>query len=179
VGRAARELGFGSVIKILLQFNEPFWRNRETEKRLKQRTRKLGFLFADTVIPTWWTQYPDSAPMLTGWLGGPATNEFKLAGEQLILQKAFDSLARIFREEPARIASRVTAWHITDWSKDIFSQGAYSFKTVDGEQYLEMLRQPVEGTIFFAGEALAQSAATGTVEAALESGINVAAKAVS
>ena len=60
--RAALQIGWGSVTKILLQFKEAFWNEEE---------KNIGFLFSGEIIPTWWTQLPNKYPLLTGWLGGP------------------------------------------------------------------------------------------------------------
>ena len=43
---AINQLGFGSVIKFLFQFNEPFW---------EYISKDLGFVLSDEAIPTWWT----------------------------------------------------------------------------------------------------------------------------
>src|SRR6476469_4067781 len=71
---AAKQLGFGNVIKIVLQFQHPFWKQ---EERLKQ----LSFLFSEEKIPTWWTSYPKEDNMLVGWLGGPDATDLKDASE--------------------------------------------------------------------------------------------------
>src|SRR5688500_6447278 len=56
---AAREMGFGAVIKILLQFDHTFWNERRDSKG--NSMRGMGYLFTDVFVPTWWTQFPDSS----------------------------------------------------------------------------------------------------------------------
>ncbi len=61
--QAAGKMGYGTVVKILLQFRHSFPWDKKEEK-------KLGFVISDESIPTWWTQYPDENPLLTGWVPG-------------------------------------------------------------------------------------------------------------
>ena len=55
------------MIKILLRFRRPWWRER------KEELAEMSFLLSDQPIPVWWTQYPNRHPVLTGWFGGPRT----------------------------------------------------------------------------------------------------------
>jgi len=55
-----KQIGFGSVVKILLIFKKAFWQKN-----------KLGFVITDQKIPTWWTQEPEKSNLIAGWLGGP------------------------------------------------------------------------------------------------------------
>ena len=64
--------------------------------------------------------------------------------------------------------------HIANWANEPFVYGAYSYSTLGSEQAKIQLTTPVEGTIFFAGEALYNGDAPGTVEAALVSGYQTA-----
>ena len=65
---AIQGLGFGTVIKFLLEFKTNFWEEFDDE---------TGFLLTDEEIPTWWTQLPAESNLLTGWLGGPnATKKY-------------------------------------------------------------------------------------------------------
>jgi hypothetical protein len=59
---------------------------------------------------------------------------------------------------------------------DPFARGAYAYKTIDTLQVIEVLSEPVEDTIYFAGEAYYSGPEMGTVEAALASGESVASK---
>ena len=76
---AAKNIGFGSVVKFHLAFNEPFWETNEARKM-----EHLGFLFSDDRVPTWWTQLPNPAPILTGWLGGPGVHDLPHDDEELL-----------------------------------------------------------------------------------------------
>jgi monoamine oxidase len=164
---AARAIGYGGVVKIVLQFKTAFWKNHNSAKRMKE----LSFLLSDASIPTWWTQFPDPSATLTGWLGGAATKRFEGATPEEILEEAIHSLAYIFKETPASIRQQVSAWELANWNINPYTLGAYSYTTVDAEPYRKVLGEPVANTLFFAGEAIYEGPARGTVEAALVSGL--------
>ena len=64
------------------------------------------------------------------------------------------------------------------WGKDPYALGAYSYYTPKSGEAVQTLLQPVNGRLFFAGEALfvgeAAGGVGGTVEAALASGVAAA-----
>jgi len=162
---AIKQLGFGSVIKLLLQFSEPFWENK---------AKDLIFALSDEAIPTWWTQLPQRACLLTGWLGGPSAKEAsQLPGDELY-ELALKSLSNIFAVEISQLRSLLTHHKIVCWDNNPCVKGGYSFNTLSSESAKEILRKPVMDTIFFAGEAVYSGEFQGTVEAALVSGRDVA-----
>jgi monoamine oxidase len=65
------------------------------------------------------------------------------------------------------------AWHVFDWLADPFSQGAYSYVPVHELKTPSELAEPVDGTLFFAGEAT-HDRLSGTVAGALASGYRAA-----
>ena len=167
---AYRQIGFGGVIKFLFEFRTPFW-----EGKIAKPLKELAFIFSDAEVPTWWTQLPDKTPLLTGWLGGPSA--FKAASDKDTLYKtAIESLRTIFNCPSADIEKEILNWHIADWVSDPYAYGAYAYTTVETPPARNVLSAPVSDTIYFAGEALYEGTAMGTVEAALASGKEVAGK---
>ncbi|KAA8482584.1 monoamine oxidase [Arcticibacter tournemirensis] len=156
-----RSIGFGSVIKAVLYFEGAFW-----EAKTGTDT---GFIFSDEAFPTWWTQYPLSHPVLTGWLGGPDAESYRNATEDELLEMALHSLSRIFDMERAELKKSLLAFKISNWAANPFANGAYTYPTVSVPQPSEVLAAPVADTIYFAGEAAYQGIYGGTVEAALAS----------
>lgn len=169
---AAQALGFGAVIKILLEFREPFW--QQPGPALAHPMPDLEFLFTDAPIPTWWTQLPATRPLLTGWLAGPAAAAQRTTSDTHLLAQAIDSLAYAFGTDPAFIRAQLIAHRIFNWGADPFALGAYAYATVEAPAVLAVFRQPVANTLFFAGEALYAGPAMGTIEAAFQSGQQVA-----
>lgn len=166
---AAKKIGFGSVVKTLLQFREPFW---------EKKKRKIGFLFTNETIPTWWTQFPSTYPLLTGWAGGPQAWPLASKNDNEILEIALQSLSNIFRKPIKELGGLLTASLVANWGNNPYSRGAYSYGTLGSKEAQQVFAVPIEGTVFFAGEAFYVGSSPGTVEAALVSAKNAAEKMI-
>ncbi|MCW3126149.1 MAG: puo 1 [Bacteroidetes bacterium] len=170
---AVRNMGFGHVVKIALELRETFWQSDGVKKHLGRKPDKLGFLFTDAPIPTWWTQHPVKSNLLTGWLAGPPAAQLKHADDETLLQMAVSSLGYIFQMTHTEIKAEITGSHIFNWTNDPFTLGAYAYKTLHTTEAIKILEMPVEHTIFFAGEALYPGTEMGTVEAAIKNAMTV------
>ncbi|TWV99827.1 flavin monoamine oxidase family protein [Chitinophaga pinensis] len=162
---AVHQIGWGTVIKTVLAFKEPFW-----EKHAEQ----MGFLLGKAPIPTWWTQLPDKANVLTGWLGGPPAIPHLHKTNEALLEMALQSLAILCNESIDMLKAQLVESHISNWATDPHISGSYSYSTPATTAAQVVLNTPVDGTIYFAGEALYNGASPGTVEAALSTGKAVA-----
>jgi monoamine oxidase len=167
---AARHIGFGSVVKILLQFKEAFW---------EEKKKNLGFVFANTPFPTWWTPVPSSHALLTGWAGGPQAHDLENKDDKSILELALQSLSHIFKKSVGELSELMTASCVANWLNDPLTRGGYSYAMVESAKAQKVFSTPVEDTIFFAGEAFYEGPSPGTLEAALVSARNVAEKIMS
>jgi monoamine oxidase len=167
---AMNNIGFGAIIKILLEFDKPFWEDKQTEQMTGKSLENMGFLLSDEEIPTWWTQLPQHSPVLTGWLGGPAAAQKKDVDDRALLQQSLQSLSNIFKRPVDELKAMLVSFHIVNWTKEQFTRGSYAYDTLESTSARKVLDNPVEGTIFFAGEYLYDGPAMGTVEAALTSG---------
>jgi monoamine oxidase len=161
---AADDIGFGNVIKILLRFVRPWWRDR------REGLADMTFLLSDKTIPVWWTRYPGQQPVLTGWFGGPRTIGLSHLDPQGLVDAGLDSLAAIFRRSRDDIARDLVASAAANWAHDPFARGAYSWATPRTRAAQEILAS-AEGKVLFSGEALYRGRDMGTVEAALASGL--------
>ncbi len=171
--QALNAMGFGSIIKILLEFDEPFW---ETQPADGKSLKDMGFLLSEEVIPTWWTQKPGSSSVITGWLGGLPAEEKKNFTDAELLTFSLQSLGTIFKYEVSDLKNKLVAYHVANWANDPFTRGSYAYDTVAAPKSRLLLNKSIEDTIFFAGEYLYEGPAMGTVEAALSSGKNTAEK---
>jgi monoamine oxidase len=169
-------MGFGPVIKLVLEFREAFWERADAARPGWRTFPGLGFLFSNAPVPTWWTQLPDGTPVLTGWLAGPAAAGCGALPDEGLLNIALHSLAALVLAQPADLRALLVAHHVANWPADPYARGAYSYATVHGEAARATLAAPVDDTLFFAGEAFYQGPAVGTVEAALATGMRVAAE---
>ena len=161
---AANKIGIGSVIKVILYFNQRLWKE------------DMGFLFSDEIFPTWWTQLPEEQPLLTGWCGGPKAAMLSSQTDEEILEKAILSLATILSIPADELKKNLRQASVFNWQSKQLNLHGYSYDTLESTAARQLLNTPVAGTIFFAGEALYEGKSPGTVEAALVSGKNVAAK---
>lgn len=152
---AARQTGFGTVIKMILEFKNGFWK------------KDTGFILSDAIIPTWWTQLPDTVPLLTGWTAGSRAERLNNESDESLLEKGLLSLANIFEQTEEQLRKNLVAHKIFNWQKNNYSLGAYSYSMPDSEKARELLNTPIDNTIYFAGEGLYKGHSPGTVEAAI------------
>jgi len=169
---AAQQMGYGDVVKIIIEFNDPFWENEEIVG--KKRMKNLGFVFGNTRIPTWWTQAPAKTSILTGWFGGPPVRNFKKLNNEGILQLATDSLSKLFQIDHSILLEKMVAWRVYNWAMDEFSLGGYAFPSLDRHKHIVVLAEPTSDTIFISGEALWGGPEVGTVEAAFRAALTTA-----
>jgi monoamine oxidase len=153
----------GGVVKFILRFAEPFWEPAVDEA--------VSFMHgtAEDAVPTWWTSLPMRTNVLSGWAGGPAAQRLSGLPPRQQLARAVSMLSRLTGRSARRVRGLLIEARIHDWSADPFSRGAYSYGTVGGAGSAARLAQPIEQTLFFAGEATS-SGMTGTVEAAITTG---------
>jgi len=163
-------IGYGNAMKVFLQFKKAFWQDEEYVTKFGKGIKELGFIVSDAAIPVWWTQAPVNAAMLTGWIGGPNTDKFLTMSDEEVLNMAIDSIAHIFGANKEAIQKELKKGKVANWINNPFEKGGYTYATVEGLKLKGKLDEPVEDTIYFAGEAFFTGAEMGTVEAALASG---------
>jgi monoamine oxidase len=174
--KAIKAMGFGAVIKVLLQFDAVFWEDDRTEAIAGGSLSDMGYLFSDEAIPTWWSQVPQHNALLTGWLGGPGAAEKMGMTDEEVLRLSLQSLSNIFKRTEAELRDKMLSFKIMNWTAEPFTRGSYAYDTVDAPASRRILNKPVKDTLFFAGEYLYEGTAMGTVEAALTSGKEAAGK---
>jgi monoamine oxidase len=128
--RAAIEaLGFGSVVKVVVQFSGAFWeRGRVPSMGRGQDLSKMAFMHSrEESVPTWWTWCPMRAPTLTGWAGGPAAESFAGKTSEAVYAEALASLGRFLGMKPGELDGGVERWWVADWAGDPRARGAYSY----------------------------------------------------
>jgi monoamine oxidase len=179
--RALGQLEVGQVCKLSLRFREPFWEEEGfLEQRLAagQRTDagQIDFLHdPHGPFPTWWLTRPLRAPVLTAWAGGPRAEALLSLDQRARVARSLDGLGALMRLDRRWLESRLEAWQEHDWRADACSRGAYSYVAAGGRTAPRRLAEPVEGTLFFAGEAT-EADEMGTVSGALASGRRAASR---
>ena len=120
----------------------------------------------------------ESSTLLTGWLTGENMRRFQALDPQDRLAQCLSSLAAIFSRDIAFLRDQLAAYRIFDWQEQPYVHGGYSFDMVMTPACRQLLRAPVAETLYFAGEAIYEGSAPGTVEAAFHSGLEVAEKII-
>ncbi len=161
-------LEMGPVIRVSLCFKEKFW---ERDPKMAD----LSFLFTDD------PHFQPGGPAilflirsLQAWAAGPHAGVHAGLSKDEIVASAVQALARIMRIPLPELRQQMTASFVHDWQADPFSRGAYSYTAVGGMDAAQALAAPVDGTLFFAGEATNVDGYTGTVHGAIATGLRAA-----
>jgi len=172
--RHADSLAMGAVVRVSLLFDSKPWKGCED----------LGFLFAPgETIPTWWTPMPNPAPLLTGWVGGPKASALdrrllESPDPQALEELCLAQLAAMLGSTASGLRPSLVGVYRHDWQSDPFSLGAYSYAPAGALDASARLSEPVENTLYFAGEHTDVDGHWGTVHAALKSGSRAAAQII-
>ena len=157
---ALAKLESGPVVRVALAFREAFWE--------KAHPGVAFFHSPSAPFPTFWTPLPMHAPLLTCWAGGPKAARMTGSSAKTLLRQALASVRSVFPD-----AEEPKAYLMHDWQADPFARGGYSYVKVGGTGARQALAEPLEETLFFAGEAT-DTEQSGTVGGALSSGLRAA-----
>ncbi|CAN4122940.1 unnamed protein product [Withania somnifera] len=166
-----QRLGFGVLNKIVLEFPEVFWDDSidyfgATAEEKEQRGRCFMF---------WNVKKTVGAPVLIALVVGKAAIDSQEMSSSDHIKHSLLVLRKLYGENkvPDPVASVVT-----NWGKDPYSYGAYSYVAVgsSGEDY-DILGRPVENCLFFAGEATCKEHPD-TVGGAMMSGLREAVRII-
>ena len=166
---ALKALSAGTVVKAILKFHSPFW-----ETLADGRYRDAAFFHSSrTPFRTFWTAVPARAPLLTAWAGGPPAARLLQSTPARMVGEALRSVQNLFGPR-IDVAAELANWWWHDWQHDPYTRGAYSYVNAGGEGAREQLAAPLDDALFFAGEATGYAGESGTVAAALGSGMRAA-----
>ena len=177
IRRAVSLLAMGAVTRLACWFRTPPW---PAAADAPPPERMAGASFFHTAGPhfrVWWTAYPMSWPLAVAWSGGPPAAALATSSRRAVESTAVAELAAALGVSPRTVSSRLAGAWMHDWQTDPWSRGAYSYARVGGAGAARSLSRPVEGTLFFAGEATDAGGRSGTVEGALASGLRAARQA--
>lgn len=176
---ALSKMEMGKVIRVVFRFRSAFWKRIHPSKEDSQGLSRLGFLFTqDDRFPTWWTQLPIDVPMITGWAPFRAAEYLSGRSESQVVQEGLSALGRVFRVSQHEIEQEFVNAYFHDWQNDPFSRGAYSYGKIGSDGAQLALAAPMNGTLFFAGEATDITGNNGTVHGAIASGLRAAKEIV-
>src|SRR5947209_498695 len=180
VRQALELLEMGTAVRLAVWFRDLPWTRPLPGLARGKSLERLGFLHtADPAFGVWWSAYPARAPLAVAWSGGPPAAALARQGRSAIEDRALRGLAGQLGVSRRRIESAVLDLWLHPWHEDPYSRGAYSYALVGGAEAGRRLARPVEGTLFFAGEATDTEGRIGTIEGALASGLRAAKQAAS
>ena len=174
-------LGFGTLNKLILVFEKPFWdinkdmfgllREPEVKDSLDQEdyvANRGRFYFFWNCIKT------TGRPVLISLMAGDAAHQAEDASDEELITEAIGELSKIFSAQ--QVPEPVEAI-VTRWGKDRLVQGSYSYvgATYEPGDY-ESMAAPI-GTLHFAGEATCATHPA-TVHGAYISGLRAAAEVI-
>jgi monoamine oxidase len=170
----AARLKMGPVVRVTLMFSYRFWAGLATptlSAQVQAGLGRLSFLFTHGAVPsTWWTPMPNTAAMITAWVAGPRVGVIGNA----LLELSLTGLAAAFDLPVTYVRKLLVSWHTHDWLADRYARGAYSYAPAGAVDASAKMTEPVDDTLYFAGEHTDTSGHWGTVHGALRSGLRAA-----
>jgi monoamine oxidase len=160
----------GWAMRLNLALTEPVWADAAPGASF--------ILSRSDRFPTWWTRQSASGYLLTGWNGGSKAAALAGLCKDELVDMALTTLSTLLRRNKADLRSRLESAHYHDWHNDPYTAGSYSYVTAGGFDFSQRVTQPVENTLWFAGEAMASDGYWGTVHGAIESGRRAASEVV-
>ncbi|KAL0438460.1 UNVERIFIED_CONTAM: Lysine-specific histone demethylase 13 [Sesamum latifolium] len=166
-----KRLGFGVLNKVVMEFPEVFWDDTiDYFGATAEDTNQRGWCFM-----FWNVKKTVGAPVLISLVVGKAAIDGQNISSSDHVSHALLVLRKLFGEHKV---SDPVASVVTDWGRDPYSYGAYSYVAVgsSGEDY-DILGRPVENCLFFAGEATCKEHPD-TVGGAMMSGLREAVRII-
>jgi monoamine oxidase len=164
---ALQRLHMGAAHRVVLGFDRRWW--------APDRGAGPSFIHGGgEPFPVWWTALPSRAPIITGWVGGPRAEAMAGQDEVGLIGAALESLASVFNRDVGELRSRLRLAYVHDWSADPLAGGAYSYGGGGAIEARATLARPAGGTLYLAGEAVAEEGRNATVHGALISGYRAA-----
>jgi monoamine oxidase len=162
--RAASALRMGHATKVFLRFDGSL--------------RTDPFFFSGGRIPVWWPAAALGTRWLVGWAGGPAAEALERVSDAVVLRAGLAAIAVHTGRKPRALAQALTGFRCVRWSRQPFIEGAYAVVPLGADGAMQTLAEPVENTLYFAGEATDPEHA-GTVHGAFDSGVRAARQVLS
>ena len=172
---AIRRLGWGTVNKVAVLFDQVFWPQDIKGFGVASSAPKFIYIvnrYAFTGIP-----------MLEAYAVGEHARAMEGQSDEEVIQDLVSILQRIFSTKSfgsnKQIRDRVVQTYVSRWGEEKFTQGAYSYSCpeTDGDDYFEFLEPERENgnVLHFAGEHTNRRY-RGTVHGAFLSGLGAAEK---
>ncbi|KAI9866527.1 MAG: hypothetical protein M1813_001079 [Trichoglossum hirsutum] len=174
-------LGFGTLNKVVLVYEKPFWDEQRDMFGLLRRSEAGESLSQGDYVARrgrfylFWNCIKTSGrPMLVALMAGDAAHQTESDSDDDLVAEATDVLGRMFAHTHVPEPSEVI---ITRWGKDRFTKGSYSYVGSHARPDDYDLMAKAVGNLYFAGEATCGTHPA-TVHGAYLSGLRAAAEVV-
>jgi monoamine oxidase len=161
---AAKKVGMGPAMKVILKFSRAFW----------PKNMQLVICSESFVSQMWMKGGPDfglNTPyLIVGFVTGDSVKYMHRMTSEAIVQTFLRQLDVMFGNETDwQPATRSYLGNlIFDWTKVPHIRSGYSYPSIGSFGLRQVLAKPVQNKLFFCGEALGTKKETATVNAALE-----------
>ena len=151
------KLGFGTLNKVVLVYEKPFWdldqdmigllRDTDNPNSRNQddysKNRGKFYLFWNCVKTT-------GRPMLISLMAGDAAHNALFLTDAQIISEVTHQLAKMYKQTPVPVPTEAV---VTRWQRDRFARGSYSYVAPEShsDDY-DSMAKPI-GNLHFAGEA--------------------------
>jgi len=166
---ALQKIEMGHAVRVVLAFRTAFWQ----EIRGGRYRGAAFFRCQHEPFQAFWTQLPVRDTTIVAWAGGPKAIAMNALSRDERVESALQSVGQLLNDPVVTRREFAISW-THDWSGDAHSRGAYSYVSVGGENARAALADPLDQTIFIAGEATATDGQGGTVSGALKTGARAA-----
>jgi len=157
-----KEVSYGAVTKVLMEYKERFWKERNWNGRMSTDA---------PIVYTWHatSHFEHQHGVITAYTGGENARNLSELSDEKRIEAAVNEIERVFPGSSKLIVNTETV----SWFNEPYTRGSY-MALAPGEvtRYWKSLSEPV-GRLFFAGEHA--SPIQGFMEGAVESGQRVAA----
>jgi monoamine oxidase len=117
---------------------------------------------------------PFGRPQIEAYFGGPLAWELEAGGDNAFFDHGVAELTGLFGNDFKR---RLKPLHLHRWGADPFSHGSYSFAVPGHADDRQALAEPVDGRLFFAGEACSTGDFS-TAHGAWQTGVSAAEQVI-
>lgn len=163
---AINAIKMDSGSKFMLRFSDAFW------------AEDTGSILGGNKIPEYWVSSAgknSGTYMLTAFVMGNRADYFQGMSEVQVQSELLDELALLYpTQNPANLCTGIV---VQRWADEPYIRGAYSYPSPESTGMREILAEPVNGKIYFAGEACNVNGHIATVHGAMESAF-LACKAI-
>jgi monoamine oxidase len=150
------------AVKLLYRFKEPI-----TDPH-------IAAVYSARNPPMWWSPQPgantDGQAVWIAFTTGDYARELRALGREGALARGLT----VLRAEIGRDDLTPDAMDWEDWASDPFARGGYSAVPVGGGWARAALGTPIDAVLYWAGEAIAEGALSGTVGGAYATGVHAA-----